>query len=190
MKGEDGKLLVVVDMQNDFVDGPLGTPEAQEIQYKVLDKIMWYQKEYGLDVGSHIIYTQDTHGSDYLETSEGKKLPVEHCIAYTDGWKVVEMLDMEEVPDFPTSSHGPLHIHKETFGYKNWAAEYLGEYEEIELVGVCTDICVVTNALLLKTAFPDVEITVDASCCAGTTPENHKAALQVMKSCQINVIGE
>ena len=167
MKGEDGKLLIVVDMQNDLIDGPLGTPEAQKIQYKVLDKIIWYQKEYGLDVGSHIIYTQSE----------------EHCIPYTDGWKVVEMLDMEETPN------GPLHIYKDTFGYGKWGVEYLNDYEEIELVGVHTDTSVITNALLLKTAFPDVEITVDAQCCAGTTPEHHRAALQAMKLSQINVVG-
>lgn len=167
MKGEDGKLLIVIDMQDNLIDGPLGTPEAQKIQYKVLDKIMWYQKEYGLDVGSHIIYTQSE----------------EHCIPYTDGWRVVEMLDIEEIPN------GPLHIYKDTFGYDKWRVEYLDDYEEIELVGVHTDTSVITNALLLKTAFPDVEITVDAQCCAGTTPECHMAALQVMKSCQINVLG-
>ena len=166
------KTLIVVDMQNDFIDGSLGTREAQAIVPKVKEKIKEYQER-----GNEIIFTRDTHQSDYLNTPEGKKLPVEHCIEGTEGWEIAEGL---EVP-------GCSYINKPTFGWTHWSER---NFEEIELCGLCTDICVVSNALILKAEFPDAEITVDATCCAGVTPESHEAALTTMKMCQIHVIGE
>ena len=166
------KTLIVVDMQNDFIDGSLGTNEAQAIVENVRKKITKYQSR-----GDEIIFTRDTHQNNYLETSEGKKLPVEHCIFGTYGWNIAEDL---EVPNC-------RYIDKPTFGWEHWNELIL---EEVELVGLCTDICVVSNALILKAMFPNIEITVDASCCAGVTPETHKAALETMKMCQVNVIGE
>jgi nicotinamidase-related amidase len=170
------KVLVVVDMQNDFVAGSLGTKEAREIVPSVKKKIEKY-----FNNGEEIIFTRDTHYSNYLDTQEGKNLPVEHCIHGTMGWNVLEGL---ETPN----CH---YVDKNTFGWDQWK-KTLGKFnfDEVELIGVCTDICVVSNALLIKALFPETKITVDASCCAGVTPEKHKAALEVMKSCQINVIGE
>ena len=167
------KTLIVVDMQNDFIDGALGTHEAQVIVPNVKKKIEEYKSR-----GDHIVFTMDTHQSNYLETNEGKHLPVEHCIEETEGWKIADELDY---PGYPV-------VLKPTFGNLHWKTWF--DFEEIELVGLCTDICVVSNALILKAMFPEIEITVDASCCAGVTPETHKAALQTMKMCQINVIGE
>lgn len=168
------KVLIVVDMQHDFVDGSLGTPEARAIVDNVKAKI---QKYYEND--DRIIFTRDTHMANYLETNEGKHLPYEHCIMFTKGWQIVGGL---EVP-------GCKYIDKPTFGWTCWN-EYDFEDAEIEIIGVCTDICVVSNALILKATFPEANITVDASCCAGVRPETHKAALETMKMCQINVIGE
>ena len=178
------KTLVVIDMQNDFIDGALGTPEAQAIVPKVAHKIEEY-----LDRGDQVIFTRDTHHRNYLETLEGKKLPVEHCIEETAGWMIDRRLQ-----EYVKPYEGNV-INKFTFGCANWIirlapARFAYPVDGIELVGLCTDICVVSNALILKANFPETEITVDASCCAGTTPENHKAALQVMKCCQINIVGE
>lgn len=171
------KTLIVVDMQNDFITGPLGTPEAREIVPKVKAKIEGYQCR-----GDQVIFTRDTHYDNYLRTSEGKHLPIEHCIVRTEGWEVIPEL----------RSYVSKAATKHTFGCNHWDIGYfnLKHSDSIELVGVCTDICVVSNTLILKAEYPETPITVDASCCAGTTPENHKAALQIMKSCQINVIGE
>lgn len=166
------KTLIVVDMQNDFVSGTLGTKEAQVIIPNIKKKIQEY-----FNNGDEIIFTRDTHEEDYLKTNEGKHLPIKHCIFGTHGWQVVDGL---EVPNC-------AYISKPNFGWVHWNRR---NFEEIEIVGLCTDICVVSNALILKAMFPEINIAVDATCCAGTTPENHKAALQVMKSCQINVIGE
>lgn len=166
------KTLIVVDMQNDFINGSLGTNEAQAIVENVRKKISEYQSR-----GDEIIFTRDTHHDNYLETSEGKRLPVKHCIFGTYGWNIAEDLDA------PNCSY----IDKPTFGWAHWNGL---ELDEVELVGLCTDICVVSNALILKATFPDIEITVDASCCAGVTPETHRAALETMKMCQVNVIGE
>ena len=163
------KTLIVVDMQNDFIDGSLGTKEAQAIVGNVRKKIKEYQTR-----GDEIIFTRDTHQEDYLETPEGKKLPVKHCIYGTKGWEIAEGLEVPEA----------IYIDKPTFGWVHWNER---SFEEIELVGLCTDICVVSNALILKAMFPEAEITVDASCCAGVTPETHKAALETMKMCQIQV---
>ena len=166
------KTLIVVDMQNDFIDGALGTKEAVGIVENVKKKIQTAKAE-----GAEIIFTRDTHGTDYLNTSEGKNLPVEHCIQGTKGWEIAEGLEVE----------GCTYIDKPTFGWIHWGER---TFEEIELVGLCTDICVVSNALILKAQFPEVPVTVDASCCAGVTPATHKAALETMKMCQIRVIGE
>lgn len=166
------KTLIVVDMQNDFIDGSLGTKEAQQIVENVKKKIALYKKE-----GAEIIFTRDTHQKNYLDTNEGKHLPVEHCMEGTDGWKIADGL---EVP-------GAIYIDKPNFGYLNWKEYAL---EEVELVGLCTDICVVSNALIIKATYPEIKVSVDASCCAGVTPESHKAALTTMKMCQVEVTGE
>lgn len=177
------KVLVVVDMQNDFIDGSLGTKEAQAIVPNVKKKI-----EESVKNGDFIVFTRDTHFEDYLETKEGRKLPVEHCIISTDGWNIREGL----VPD---DYNFMMDVNKFTFGcydlpemLENHLKLLTHEADEIELVGLCTDICVVSNALLLKAYFYDVyEISVDATCCAGVTPETHEAALKTMEMCQINV---
>lgn len=166
------KTLIVVDMQNDFIDGSLGTKEAQAIVPNVKKKIQEYKNR-----GDEIIFTRDTHQSDYLDTPEGKKLPVVHCIEGTKGWQIADGLEVE----------GCTYIDKPTFGWTHWNER---TFQEIEMVGLCTDICVVSNALILKATFPSVEITVDAGCCAGVTPQTHLAALETMKMCQILVTGE
>ena len=167
------KTLIVIDMQNDFIDGALGTPEAQAIVPNVKKKIEEYKAR-----GDEIIFTRDTHRANYLETNEGKHLPFEHCIHGTKGWIIANEVSYPEYD----------HIDKYTFGFEYWSDHY--NFDEIEIVGLCTDICVVSNALILKAQFPESNITVDASCCAGVTPESHQAALTTMKMCQINVIGE
>lgn len=163
------KTLLVIDMQNDFIDGSLGTKEAVAIVENVKKKIAEYQAN-----GDEIIFTRDTHQKDYLSTNEGKHLPVEHCIEGTYGWQIREGL---EVP-------GAIVINKPSFGYLNWADYQL---EEVELVGLCTDICVASNALILKAVYPEIKVSVDAKCCAGVTPESHEAALMTMKMCQVEV---
>lgn len=178
------KTLIVIDMQVDFVTGVLGTPEAIAILPNVKRKIEEY-----IANGDEVIFTRDTHFDDYLDTSEGRHLPVPHCIKGTDGWQVCSEIDVAECE----------HINKFTFGVSDWSCVSRNDetglcvvdrkFESIELIGVCTDICVASNALILKAMYPEVEITVDASCCAGVTPDAHKAALTTMKSCQINVVG-
>lgn len=171
------KILVVIDMQNDFIDGALGTAEALGIVEKVVDKIGSYPADC-------IYATRDTHGEDYLETSEGRYLPVKHCIKGTKGWEIR--------PEVARAMPQAAVIDKPTFGSEELAQRLLEESRkeeiEIEFVGLCTDICVVTNALLVKTKLPEVKISVDASCCAGVTPESHEAALLTMKMCQVDVI--
>ena len=171
------KLLIVVDMQNDFVDGALGSAEAVSIVPGVVNKIMSHDGD--------VIVTYDTHDENYSDTQEGKKLPVPHCIKGTYGWeinsKVAEALKDKNVK----------YIEKPTFG-STVLPEYIkanySEIPDMELVGLCTDICVVSNALLLKANFLDAEVSVDSACCAGVTPESHGAALLTMKMCQINVL--
>lgn len=176
------KVLIVVDMQGDFVDGPLGTQEARGIVPNVIDKII----EYDL-IGDSIIFTLDTHfANTYKDSQEGKFLPVEHCIRDTDGWHLQN--DIYEV--LCNKFVEFTYLEKTTFGSMELMDDIPLDTESIELVGVCTDICVVSNALILKACFPEIPIYVDASCCAGTTPEKHKVALEVMKSCQIYVTGE
>jgi nicotinamidase-related amidase len=171
------KILVVVDMQNDFIDGVLGTQEAEKIISNVVDKINTFN--------GYIAVTMDTHNDDYLNTQEGKLLPVKHCIYHTYGWELNH--DINDA----LKNAGYRTFIKHTFGSSHLAHEIQGlsdRIEEIELVGVCTDICVISNALLFKAFVPEIKITVDASCCAGVTPESHKNALEAMKTCQINVI--
>ena len=169
------KTLIVIDMQNDFVTGVLGSKEAVAVLPNVKKKIDAY-----IAAGDEVIFTRDTHEENYLETNEGRHLPVPHCRRGTDGWQVVKEIDC---PDCK-------HIDKSTFGYIHWAEQFKDSSSEIEIVGVCTDICVISNALILKAVFPETDISVDAGCCAGVTPETHRAALTAMKACQINVIGE
>lgn len=168
------KLLIVVDMQNDFVDGSLGTKEAEGIVAHVKAKVEQYQEQ-----GDTVIFTRDTHTEVYLDTQEGKKLPVVHCVKGTKGWEIIDCLQpyVQTVFDKPT------------FGSVQLAHVVArGGYEQIELVGLCTDICVVSNALLLKAALPEIQICVDSACCAGVTPASHEAALTTMKMCQIEVL--
>lgn len=167
------RILIVVDMQKDFIDGALGTPEAVAIVPSVIEKI----KEYELS-GDMIIYTKDTHFDDYLNTREGSKLPVPHCIKGTPG---------HDIPPEIQRGHD-LVFEKLTFGSFE-LIEYLKEieFDEVELIGLCTDICVVSNALLVKAYFPQKEVSVDSACCAGVTPDTHTAALTTMAMCQITV---
>lgn len=167
------RLLVVVDMQNDFVSGSLGTKEAEAIVAAVEEEVRKYQDGYG-----DVVFTQDTHQKDYLSTPEGKKLPVEHCIEGTWGWEIIDGL----------KEYAGHCIRKPSFGSIE-LAEYVTEmkYDAVELIGLCTDICVVSNALLLKAFRPEMEIGTIASCCAGVTPESHEAALTTMRMCQITV---
>jgi len=164
------KTLIVVDMQNDFIDMALGTKEAVAIVPKVREKIGKYRQN-----GDEIIYTRDTHEENYLDTPEGKKLPVPHCIRGTKGWQIADGLYVE----------GCKIIDKPNFGWPHWEKEKL---EDVELVGLCTDICVVSNALIIKATFPDASVTVDSSCCAGVTTESHQAAIATMRMCQIDIV--
>lgn len=181
-KGENQmkKILVVVDMQNDFIDAALGTKEAVAIVDNVVKKINEFEGD--------IFVTMDTHFGNYMETSEGKNLPVPHCIKDTNGWQ----LNSKVKTALENKKH--IIVEKITFGSVNLPKMIIAEVGlnnfKIELVGLCTDICVVSNALLLKANFPEIDITVDASCCAGVTVGKHEAALETMKSCQINVINE
>lgn len=178
------KVLIVVDMQNDFITGSLGTKEAQAIVSKVVEKIQNWD--------GYIYATQDTHTDEYLETQEGQKLPVIHCVAKSEGWKIQKdvMKAIEAKEDAK-----PV-IYKAIFGSHILATNLqreavIGNIEEVQLVGLCTDICVISNAMTLKSFLPiNTKIVVDASCCAGVTPESHKRALEAMKMCQIEVINE
>ena len=174
------KLLVVVDMQNDFIDGALGTKEAQAIVDNVVAKI----KEYKNNTDEcKVIYTMDTHIADYLNTQEGRNLPVAHCIEYTDGWRLNNRIGetVEQVADL---------YRKPTFGSLELANDLKMMWRdatEIEFVGLCTDICVLSNVVLAKAALPEAKIIVDAACCAGVTPESHDTALNAMKMIQVEV---
>ena len=163
------KTLIVVDMQKDFVDGSLGTKEAVGILENVKKKIEEYTKN-----GDEIIFTRDTHHENYLSTNEGKHLPVIHCIEGTPGWEIFDGIYEE----------GSEIIDKPSFGYTGWD-KY--SFEQIELIGLCTDICVISNALIIKALFPEITLSVVSGCCAGVTPEKHEAALETMRSCQVEV---
>ena len=171
------RILLVIDMQNDFVDGALGTPEAAAIVDRVADEIGRYPIE-------NIIATRDTHSKDYLETREGRKLPVVHCVKGTPGWELNDKI--------AAALRGAAVIDKPTFGSRELAEQMaaLAQREELDitLVGLCTDICVVSNALLLKAYLPESPIRVIASACAGATPESHQAALKTMEMCQIEIL--
>lgn len=178
------KILIVVDMQNDFIDGALGTKEAVAIIPNVIAKIGSLEKD------DKIICTRDTHDANkYMQTQEGKLLPVLHCAAGTKGWEINK--DVQHAVINSKKSY-LAYVDKPSFGsivlpnIVNQA--YSKDISEIEIIGLCTDICVVSNALILKAHFPEAKITVDSSCCAGVTPEKHEAALETMRSCQINVI--
>ncbi len=172
------KKLIVVDMQKDFTYGALRNEEAINVIANVVKKVNEYDGE--------VIFTYDTHRENYLETSEGKKLPVVHCVEGTDGWQLVD--ELEEI----RKSKGLRSFNKPTFGSVALAEALKAEndetgIDEIELVGVCTDICVISNAILLKAYMPEVTIKVDGSCCAGVTVESHENALEAMEVCQIDV---
>lgn len=169
-------VLVVVDMQNDFIDGALGTPEAAAIVPKVAEKIRGFD---GL-----VLATRDTHTADYLSTQEGRRLPVEHCVVCTPGWAIHPEIAalLEEAP-----------VDKPSFGSVELGENLRALHEEagiesVTLVGLCTDICVISNALLLKAFLPEVPVIVDAACCAGVTPESHRTALEAMRMCQIEIL--
>ena len=171
------RYLFVIDYQNDFVDGALGFPGAEKLDGKIAEKVRAYGKD-------HVLFTRDTHFDNYLETREGRALPVTHCIRGTEGWEIV--------PQLREYAAGFAPVDKPTFG-STALAQMLSAInqgtpvEKITLVGLCTDICVISNALLLKAFLPETDIIVDASCCAGVTPESHKNALAAMKACQITV---
>ncbi len=173
------KYLIVVDMQNDFITGSLGTKEAQAIVPAVVKKVREYD--------GRVIFTKDTHTADYLNTQEGKKLPVEHCIEGQEGWQLFGELEKLAQED------GCKIYKKPTFGCVELAEDLKAVNDgepigEIELCGLCTDICVISNALLLKAFMPEVPVCVDASCCAGVTVTSHQNALDAMKMCQINIV--
>ena len=185
------KLLFVIDMQNDFIDGVLGSPEAQVIVPKVIEKI----KNANFDL---IVLTQDTHHIDYLKTEEGKHLPIKHCLYKTKGWEIHE--DISNLISNYLNHDNIFYIEKETFGYPWNNESSLGlkvqinsylfnkKIEEIEIIGLDTDFCVLANAMTLKAAFPNTPITIDAACCAGSTPEWHEKALDMLEHCHFNVI--
>ncbi|MBR1822401.1 MAG: cysteine hydrolase [Clostridia bacterium] len=174
------RFLIVVDMQRDFIDGSLGTAEARAIVPAAAERVRAARAE-----GYVVIATLDTHGEDYLETAEGKKLPVRHCVRDTEGWRLSPEIE-DALADSPR-------VEKPTFGsvrLPELIRELAGGAEPrvIELIGLCTDICVVSNALLLKAHFPEAEVAVRRGCCAGVTPEKHEAALETMASCQIDIL--
>lgn len=172
------KYLIVVDMQKDFITGSLGTREAEAILPEVVGKIRSFDGE--------VIFTKDTHAEDYLSTQEGKNLPVKHCILGEEGWMLADELEKM------AADLGSKIYNKPTFGCVELSESLKKEndktpIEEIELCGLCTDICVISNAMLLKAFMPEVKISVDAKCCAGVTPASHKNALEAMKMCQITI---
>lgn len=187
------KVLVLVDLQNDFIDGSLGSAEAQAIVPKVVEKLNNIDKANTL-----VLFTKDTHYDDYLDTFEGSRLPVKHCIENTPGWSIKKEIssvvdNMRGVLTYSSKTIRCSRVYKNTFGsddLRDFFVKYKDEIDEVEFCGLCTDICVISNVLMARQTMPDKVITVDASCCAGVTPEKHMAALEVMKSCQIDVINE
>jgi len=168
------KILIVIDMQNDFINGSLGTPEAKSIVTEVKRIIDGFDGD--------IYFTRDTHGDNYMNTQEGRRLPVSHCLKGSNGWEITPALDIAKAERV---------IDKPTFGYLPIADEISNkgaDIGEITLVGLCTDICVISNAMILKAAFPEAIISVVASACAGVTPQSHLNALEAMKACQINIV--
>ncbi len=173
------KVLIVVDMQNDFIDGALGSKEAASIVDHVAEKIR--EAEEHQDT---IVFTQDTHDANYLSTEEGKNLPIPHCIRNTKGWEISDRLPLPKEYTI---------FHKETFG-SSALSEFIAKLARtkedyvFEVIGLCTDICVLSNAVVVKTFFPNAHIVVDAACCAGVTPQSHDTALDAMKAIQIEII--
>ena len=171
-------VLVVIDMQNDFITGSLGTPEAQAILDGVVEKVEGFP--------GRVLYTLDTHGDDYLETQEGRNLPVEHCLCGTDGWqvprKLADALARKNARAYEKPTFGSVELARDLA-----ALDSESPISSIEFVGVCTDICVVSNALLAKASLPETPVSVDARLCAGVTPEAHEAALATLASCQVAV---
>lgn len=168
------KVLCVIDMQNDFIDGALGTAEAVAIVGNVRDKIDIYRKN-----GDTVIFTRDTHYDNYMDTAEGAKLPVPHCIKDSYGWQISSALEVGESKVIDKPTFGSVELGNYVSSLEN--------AQEIEIIGLCTDICVISNALLLKAAMTEVPISVDSACCAGVTPESHSNALAAMKMCQIEI---
>ena len=173
MSGAKKRLVAVIDMQNDFIDSALGTREAQGIVENVRERILAAHA-----AGEELVYTRDTHGEDYLSLQEGKNLPVPHCIKGSSGWQISERMPV----------YGGV-IDKPTFGSTVLAEKIKsGGYESVEFVGLCTDICVISNALLAKAFSPETKIFVRADCCAGVTPQSHETAFSAMRACQIEII--
>lgn len=166
-------ILVVVDMQNDFIDGALGTPEAVAI--------VPYVKQLIENFPGKVLFTRDTHFDNYLQTQEGRNLPVKHCIQGTEGWQIRKELDALRRTEA---------IDKLTFGASDLIAVLQKEthIDQITFCGLCTDICVISNVMLTKAFFPEIPLTVDAAGCAGVTPESHKNALNAMRVCQVNIV--
>jgi nicotinamidase-related amidase len=179
-KTKTKKLLVVIDMQYDFIDGSLANTDAKAIVPNVVKKIDQWT--------SDVVFTMDAHDRQYLSTREGRYLPVEHCQTGSKGFGLDHDVYCSIARKFAGEDSVQMAT-KHTFGFDNWR-KLAGGYREIEIVGLCTDVCVVSNALMLRSLVPEANITVDASCCAGTTPDAHEAALTVMKSCHINVIND
>lgn len=183
------RVLVVVDMQNDFIDGALGTKEAVQIVDKVADKIKEFKS-----CNDKIVFTRDTHPKKYLKTQEGRNLPVEHCIKNTHGWEISSKLDTEGCKILDKRAFGSTKLQKAVVGelkqhMKEFGSDRKGiaNLDEIVVVGLCTDICVISNAMILKAALPETHISVIADCCAGVTPKSHDNALEAMKMCQITI---
>lgn len=169
------RVLVVVDMQNDFIYGPLGTKEARDIVPKVYKKVQSYLLNRDM-----VIFTRDTHTEDYLNTQEGRNLPVVHCVRGTEGWKIGGGVYVDGCPIIDKEGFGSLEL-----------AERIAEMvyaESVELVGLCTDICVISNAMVIKARLPEMPISVGSSCCAGVTPQSHENALKAMEMCQIKIL--
>ena len=169
------RVLVIVDMQNDFIDGALGTAEARAILPALQKKLEEYRR-----AGDTVLFTRDPHTAEYLSTQAGKNLPVSHCIRGTEGWQIHPSLDTANCRIFDKPAFGSVELGR-------YIAS-LPRLEQVELAGVCTDICVISNAMILKAALPEIPLLVDASCCAGVTPESHERALEAMKACQIEII--
>ncbi len=173
------KILVVIDMQNDFLTGALGNAETASVVDKVVEKMKDF---HAAEMDGRIIATLDTHYENYLSTQEGKNLPIPHCIKGTHGWNLADQIKS-------SLSENDVTINKKTFGAIDLpdVIRKMGEVDEISLIGICTDICVISNAMILKAAFPEVPIKVISSCCAGVTPESHENALNAMRVCQITI---
>ncbi len=168
------RLAVVIDMQRDFISGALGTPEASVAAERIAERLKTLRSR-----GTEIVYTQDTHGEDYAKTQEGRRLPVAHCLEGSEGWQILPSLYIPGSKIFRKSAYGSPEL-----------AAYVAEegFDEVELLGVCTDICVISNALLIRAFSPETRVAVNAACCAGATPEGHENALRAMAVCHVDII--